>query len=183
MTMYEYEKENGSSDFATIEDALRKSMDEERLAARVYRERATAAFEDGDVITGNLWLHIAEEEEGHYHEFSDRLAIAKRAHQQGMHGMSSTRGIKGIPHHKPIEYTTPADISHFQEIMPFPKTYGDWVDLAEKIKVATGNEPSYNATINFQLQTISGEGSTETPQAVAHAKRWLVDQAGVLGIS
>jgi hypothetical protein len=71
----------------------------------------------------------------------------------------------------------------------FPTDYAGWLKLAEDIKRAIESDPAMVSTksgtafvIDYQLHTISGEGKTETTQAVANAKRWLVYQAHKLGI-
>lgn len=59
---------------------------------------------------------------------------------------------------------------------PFPKTYGDWVNLAENIKTATPDlDTQYTA--NLHLQEIATEGPNQDA-----AKRWLVEKAGELRI-
>jgi len=68
----------------------------------------------------------------------------------------------------------PLDI---EQLRPFPKTYGDWVDLAENIKERIPDDPATIATVNYQLNTIAvGESGVE------EAKRWLLNKAGELGI-
>lgn len=52
---------------------LKTSMLEEQTATNAYKKRASAAGRVGDFITKRLWEHIAEEEQGHYNEFKDRL--------------------------------------------------------------------------------------------------------------
>lgn len=58
---------------ASIEEALRWSMEEEAIAASWYRRRAAFALTHGDSVTAELWLHIAGEEDDHYKEFEDAL--------------------------------------------------------------------------------------------------------------
>jgi rubrerythrin len=53
----------------TVNSDLRKSIDEEYLAARTYRERAESA--PADIKTA--YLHIAQEEDGHALEFRKLL--------------------------------------------------------------------------------------------------------------
>lgn len=71
---------------------------------------------------------------------------------------------------------------------PFPKTYGDWVNLAEDIKAKYPDDPVMRAGVNFQLQLISHE-EEEIPErreerlaAAQEAKRWMTERAGELGI-
>ena len=59
----------------TSEANLQQSMDEESLAATYYRNRAKYSRSQGDEITAKLFEHIAEEEDGHYNEFKDRLNV------------------------------------------------------------------------------------------------------------
>lgn len=58
----------------TVEIHLQQSMAEESLAAANYRGRADYARAHGDEVSAKLWIHVAEEEDGHYDEFKDRLA-------------------------------------------------------------------------------------------------------------
>lgn len=58
----------------TIASDLRKSIQEEQLAALHYRTRAKTA----DPVTARLYRHIAGEEDGHAHEFRQRLKIVER---------------------------------------------------------------------------------------------------------
>ena len=62
---------------------------------------------------------------------------------------------------------------------PFPKTYGDWVVLAEDIKGKISPDAWY--TVNNVLQVIS-EGEEGSP-AVEESRRWLMRKAAKLGIS
>jgi len=59
---------------ASVEEGLRESMGEELTAANWYRERAENSIARGDVVTADLYEHIAGEEDAHYGQFSDRLA-------------------------------------------------------------------------------------------------------------
>ncbi len=57
---------------------------------------------------------------------------------------------------------------------PSPKTYGDWVSLAEDIKA---KDPDLSYLVNNHLLQIS-DNTCEAEEA----KRWLVSKAGELGI-
>lgn len=57
----------------SISDALRSSMNDERVAANFYRLRAAYARMHGDEVTAKLLEDIAEEEEGHLTRFQNRL--------------------------------------------------------------------------------------------------------------
>lgn len=57
----------------TIEQGLGESMIEERTAASWYRRRGSLARVSGDSITADLYEHIAQEEDQHYDEFSQRI--------------------------------------------------------------------------------------------------------------
>jgi len=57
----------------TVKDGLRESMGEELTAANWYRERANNAIAKGEVVTAELYEHLAGEEDGHYRELNDRL--------------------------------------------------------------------------------------------------------------
>ena len=60
----------------------------------------------------------------------------------------------------------------------FPKTYGDWVNMAENIKEKYPDDTVMIASVNYQLRHIS-----EETEEADEAKRWLVERAGELGIS
>jgi len=57
-----------------IKDDLMLSMREEASAVTDYKRRAASARSEGDEVSAKLWEHIAEEEDGHYNEFKDRLS-------------------------------------------------------------------------------------------------------------
>ena len=56
-----------------VKENLQKSMDEESEASALYKNRALNARINGDEVSAKLWEHIADEEDGHYNEFKDRL--------------------------------------------------------------------------------------------------------------
>lgn len=53
---------------------IRQSMGEELIASSVYHTRAIQAAQSGDDKTAKLFLYIADEEDGHYQEFNQRLS-------------------------------------------------------------------------------------------------------------
>ena len=59
---------------------------------------------------------------------------------------------------------------------PFPKTYGDWVNLAEIIK-EKHPDLIMSESVNFRLLHISNEDSL-----AEDSKRWLMEKADELGI-
>lgn len=61
---------------------------------------------------------------------------------------------------------------------PFPRTYGDWVNLAEDIKAAAPNDLQLAAQVNDGLGYIA----TNDPTSSEGAKRMLMQKAGELGI-
>lgn len=69
----------------------------------------------------------------------------------------------------------------FRPTRPFPKTYGEWVNLAEDIKERRPDDPLTVASVNYNLSLIAHEEEM-TPADVDEAKRWLVDRATELGI-
>jgi rubrerythrin len=64
---------NKSVTTGNIKEDLSQSMVDELGAATDYNGRAKLAREQGDEETAKLWEHIAEEEKGHFNEFSQRL--------------------------------------------------------------------------------------------------------------
>ena len=52
---------------------VRQSMGEELVASSAYHVRAIQAKQSGDITTAELFKHIADEEDGHYLDFRNRL--------------------------------------------------------------------------------------------------------------
>jgi rubrerythrin len=71
---------------ATIEQGLRESMIEEKTAVDWYKKRGEHARSQGSETTAGLYLHIAEEEEKHYREFSRQIQIVDFAQKQTLAG-------------------------------------------------------------------------------------------------
>ena len=65
---------------------------------------------------------------------------------------------------------------------PFPQTYGDWVDITEKIKHTNPLDTDLAHVTNFHLSVIGGMEPGMKPVDVDESKRWLVEKAGELGI-
>lgn len=61
-----------------------------------------------------------------------------------------------------------------------PKTYGDWVDLAEDIKAKYPDDPVMRANVNYFLQQIAQEA--EDSRKAEESRRWFIKIAGELGI-
>ncbi len=65
---------------------------------------------------------------------------------------------------------------------PFPKTYGDWVDLGMSIKEKAGISDFETTTlVNRHLINIYDE--EQDPGIAQESKRWLTNKAGELGIT
>ena len=155
------------------ETDLKQSMEEEADAVKAYKKRAWLARSRGDEVSARLWEHIAEEENGHYNEFKDRLAVLGQSEHEPLYvgyvGMETTGYPPGPAVHK----------------RSFPQTYGDWVDLAESIKTRYTDDPVGRAVVNYSLGIIAREGETMPvleEGEVDDAKRWLTEEAGRLGI-
>ena len=58
---------------------LQHSIQEEHIAATVYRIRAKSA----DPVTRRIYLHIAGEEMGHARQYESRLAVVRRIQKRG----------------------------------------------------------------------------------------------------
>lgn len=75
-----------------------------------------------------------------------------------------------------------------EQIRLFPKTYGDWVNLAEDIKGKYPDDPIMKATVNFSLQQVALEDEEPTEareerlKEAQEGKRWLMQKAGELDI-
>lgn len=159
-----------------VENDLRQSMEEELSAARAYRDRAYLAYKGGDDVSAKLWSHIAEEEDGHYNEFKDRLSAI---HEEA----SAALAIEAFQ--RLVSADLEKNIPRVAGKRSFPQTYGDWVDLAEDIK-AKDPSPETSSQANMMLNTIISEArepGREPPGDVDTAKRWLVQKADELGIS
>jgi len=68
---------------------------------------------------------------------------------------------------------------------PSPKTYGDWVDLAENIKERYPGDPVMRASVSYQLGIIARAEAVEPvveEAEIEEAKRWLARKAGELDI-
>ncbi|MBA7701647.1 hypothetical protein ES703_110390 [subsurface metagenome] len=65
---------------------------------------------------------------------------------------------------------------------PFPKTYGDWVNLGMDIKETAGiDDFETTADVNRHLEHIYKEEETD-PGVVRESKMWLTRKAGELGV-
>ena len=172
-------------DKSTVEQGLRKSMDEEAMAARVYRERAQVASEEGDPTSAQLWLHIADEEDGHYNEFRARLneiqgqrylgEVTEALKEKNEEQMRRRHVMEQSSHG--MEEFYPGGHPHAMAHREFPENYGDWVNLAEDIK---DRDPGVKAEVNKRLAAISSRDSD--PPDVTAAQRWLMQKAHELGI-
>jgi rubrerythrin len=170
-----YGMHNGM-DQSTIEQGLQKSMDEEVMAIAVYRARAAAARSEGDDLTASLWDHIAEEEDTHYHEFSDRLdAVTMEARMKMMGGMGNP--MQQSSHG--MEQYYPGGHPHAMAHRKFPESYSDWLELAEDIKV-TDRSFDTQTKVNTALRTIGDRDSD--PPDVSAAERYLMTKAHELHI-
>ena len=159
----------------SVQSDLEKSMAEERAAAEAYRYRAFYAHEEGDEVSVKLWQHIAEEEDGHYNEFKDRLA-ALRAEEEDIYREVE---VDFTPQPRFADYATPGDIQYppQEAPRPFPQTYSDWLVLAADIKQ---KEPKLEVwtKVNDCLNYIALD-----ELGVDDAKHWLMEKAGELGVS
>ena len=63
----------------------------------------------------------------------------------------------------------------------FPRTYMDWIDLAEGMKAKYPDGSAMRDYVNFQMGHIARE--VEYPAEAQEAKRWFVEKAGELGIT
>jgi hypothetical protein len=156
---------------------LLASAAEEAVAAALYRDRAARARSEGNTRSAQLWEAIAVEEDEHQKHFRDRVTELECG--------STIIELKDI-------VVGESALSEMERIgscsapglMPptgrlFPRTYGDWVELAEAIKFKD-TEPTTAFMVNESLVAIGGtETDTLTP---SEAKRYLVEKAGELGI-
>jgi len=145
----------------SVQSDLDHSMNEEMSASLDYRKRAEFAREHGDEVSAKLWIHIAEEEDGHYNEFKDRLEAL-------------------LPQPRFADYATPGD-EYQSPIGPmhrrFPQTPGDWEDLGFDIEAKI---PSINRS---EVRHHVAVATSNEPGNIDNAKRWLMNKAGELGIT
>ncbi len=171
---------------------LEEALTDESSAGDMYRYMANVS---PNVEAAEKLRKIAEDEDRHHLILSHLLAEVTGQGEtsveyvERMETMLGHRGYSqmgGTPRlygtQSPYSKLSPYYQAGSSGETLFPQTYGDWVDLAERLKTASGNIFAHNAMINYQLQTIAGEGMGETPEAVAQAKRWLVLDAGKYGI-
>lgn len=151
----------------SIQSDLEQSMNEESSASISYRRRAENAGRSGDFVTQRLWEHIAEEEDGHYNEFKDRLTAMQERYEVPSELIGGVGYVGQRVRHGMYERPSPR---------LFPQTDADWWNLAEDIKEK--DRPSWDAVNGALLTMRDGSGS-----AVDDAKRWLVEKAGELNIS
>ena len=156
-------------------DELGKSIGEEALATAVYLKRAAVARAHRDTESAKLWEHIADEESGHYREFKERRLQLEEQERVARTSM----------YEKPGEVRTGRSYT-IEGKRLFPRTYGDWVNLAEDIKQKLPDDPVARATVNYNLRVIASEEQAVPlveQGEVDDAKRWLVNKGGELGIS
>ncbi len=145
---------------ALTEDLTKKiveQVEDEDKAFRLYTEMAADANQLGLYGIANDLTEIANQEYYHREVLLGALSDLKTFRLSGT----------GTP---PIEEQPPGRLA--------PKTYGDWVDLAEDIKekVGEGSPDYYEATHQLGIISELEEGSP------GEAKRWLTRKAGDLGI-
>lgn len=145
-----------------VRSNLQQSMDEEAAAGRAYRERAISARLEGDDVSARLWEHVADEEDGHYYEFKDRLN-AIREQFPTFRGSASV-GIDGYP---------------IATNRPFPQTDTDWEDLGFDIEAKYPDNIMMRTQVRLKVADAIGKGTGSQDDA----RRWLVLKAGELGIS
>ena len=170
----------------SIQSDLDHSMNDEISASITYRKRAEFARSRGDEVSAKLWEHIAEEEDGHYNEFKDRLTTIRDKESIFMETAPPLEPLyrrttfgKFFP--APADYTTPGDIEYPPQRAPrpYPQTYGDWVSLAEDIKSREKDQTVW-LNVNVALNTIGDEMADA--HNVIMAKQYITQKAGELGI-
>lgn len=195
----------------SVQDDLQKSVLDESVASHNYRMRAIAARSAGDEVSARLWEHVADEEDVHYNEFMNRLAVVRVEGQRLVY----RRGSETM-------YMSP--LTEDYELMRLEEE--GWVLVGEgrrrrpsplsrtDIPKSLQMEPMYEATffpeeshrpfpktttewedlgydIEAKLPDIGGRYSIRDAVAIAtgkkegnadEAKRWLVRKAGELGV-
>lgn len=137
---------------------LKEALDDEAKAGNVYRNMAGIAPTEED---RNALRAIAADEDRHYSILSHLSTVASMTGEQRAEYTERMGYALGYVH--------PSQVGR-----PFPKTYGDWVNLAEDIKEVEPN-------ISWEVNTRLGHIASESEEAEG-SKRWLVQKAGELGI-
>lgn len=153
-----------------IRDDLQQSMNEEAAAAHAYRMRANYAYAVGDSISAELWNHIAGEEDGHFREFQERMnslpvSPEVKEHAEKMEYM--------LGHRHPSQMSA----GHMRISRRVPQTNEEWENLGYDIEA---KRPADITMHDIRLQVAIATGVSEGD--AGKAKRWLIQEAGKLGI-
>lgn len=146
-----------------LEDEIKEAEKEEMHSQEKYGMMAMDAERMGMSDMARMMREMASDEGRH-------AAMMRRMHGGMVGGKKTYQQIAEEQHYgMPYGYMPKGD-------RPFPKTYGDWVNLAEDIKERYPDDPVTRAAVNFQLQRIAEREDED------EAKRWLMQEAGRLGI-
>ncbi len=158
----------------TLVEELRGEACGEIEATKSYRSLAVRLRKTGHYNEGNLVDSIADDEDRHAN-----LLVS----------MANSILSKGEPAPEPSpqrrktreildRISQPFDI---KQDRPFPKTYGDWVELGVSIKERVGiDDFATTAQVNIHLNHIYEEEQDPTTAQVS--RRWLTDKARQLGV-
>lgn len=161
---------NGSYRQKSYPALLDEAINDESSAGEIYRYMANIS---PNAETANILRAIAADEDRHYNLIR-RLASQE---EQITGSWLPGGGRPGGP--RLAAFTTSGGAAPPSPTTPrlFPKTYGDWVNIAEDIKEKLKGDMEAITYVNHLLQDISGN----TPQS-EEAKRWLTKKAGELGV-
>jgi len=150
---------------------LQEAMDDESTAGDMYRYMANIS---PNADAAEILRNIAADEDRHYrlvkyqYDMLQMDSVERKAHEEQMEYL--------LGHRHPSQVgLTPTD-------RPFPQTYGDWVDLVEKIKQTNPLDTDLAHVTNFHLSVIGGMEPDMEPVDVDESKRWLVEKAAELEI-
>lgn len=149
--------------------------------ARVHRRdtgHMTIVGHEPSIVLGGEMVEVSTEKQEETQWRGEWLHAKVRDTE--MRGRITPTGIEFeqvSPSYDPLDLDKAVEIiTEALKQRPSPRTYGDWVDLAEAIKDIT--PLGEWDTVNKPLQTISEEGP-----GAEEAKRWLIEKARELGIT
>lgn len=151
-------------------DDLEAQVRDEQDAYYTYLRMAMEADKLGRHELAIRLRGIANDEERHYNALSAEFLPEERPAP-----LLNAEELRGRQARERAEeflerVSQPLTLEH----RPYPQTYGDWVNLAEDIKI---RDPDSAPTVNDRLNVICFEEGD-----VDAAKHWLVDKAHELGI-
>jgi len=165
----------------SIMDEIKFYIKDEDEAYKTYSRMANDADNAGMHKTAQILRGMAADELRHKEMLE---GMYYKPEFGSVRGKTLTDEIKEA--YEEAKRTGKVTVSPFREHRPFPRTYGDWVNLAVDIKDRYPDDPVMRASVNHSLsQILAEEEHAEgwSAGSTAKAKSWLMQKAGELGIS